>query len=353
MKKKIFLPAFITLSFVTILVSSALVPTFSYASGESAAPEIPPTLVEASKAKTEYWQSEIQATGSLAAVQGIMVKPEIEGRVTQIFFKSGDYVKAGAPLIETNPDILKAQLSYAKAQYVLSQGDYHRAIALYQRHVLSQADLEKSKAALDSNKANFDKAQSQLNQTLIRAPFAGKLGLRLVNVGDYVSPGQNIVNLQAMDTLRIDFSVPETFFNQLAIGEHVNVHTTAYPNQTFTGTVYAFESAVDPNTRTLSVRAYIPNPQEKLLPGNFVDITLFSGKKTPTVTIPQIAVVTSAEGNYVYKIVNNKAVQTNVSLGERRGDIIAVLQGLNSGDEVITAGQIKIHMDNSPVIVRK
>ena len=337
---------------IALLLVSLFVPHFSYAGAKNAALEMPPTVVEASKAKSEQWQTEIQATGSLAAVQGIMVKPEIEGRVTQIYFKSGDAVTAGAPLVQTNPDIFKAQQAQAKAQHVLSQGDYKRALELYKRRVLSQADLEKTKANLDSNKANLDKASSQLNQTLLRAPFAGKLGLRLINVGDYVSPGQNIVNLQNISTLRVDFSIPETYLGQVAVGQPVSIHASAYPNQAFSGSVYAFESTVDPNTRTLSMRANIPNPQQKLMPGSFVDIILYAGKKTPTVIIPQVAVITSAQGQFVYKIVNNKAVETKIMLGERRGEEVAVLQGLKAGDIVVTAGQLKIHMDNSPVMVR-
>lgn len=314
---------------------------------------MPPVAVEAATAKPENWQAEIQAVGSLAASQGIIIKPEISGRITAIYFQSGQEVKPNAPLLQINPDIIKAQLVSAQAKANLSQANYNRILKLYSKGVSSQAENDTARSNYQADAAAVQQYQALLNQTLVRSPFEGKLGLRLVNLGDYISIGEAITNIQDIDPLRVDFSVPEIYMSQIQIGDKVLIHSQDYPNQSFVGKVYALDSSIDPNTRSLAIRAIVPNKEYKLLPGSFVEIKLFTGKPQQLITIPEIALGYSETGSYVYKIINNLAVKTPVKVGQHKQNTVVVLNGLKVGDQVVAAGQFKITTDQSPVMVVK
>lgn len=318
----------------------------------AAAPhQMPPPMVQAEQVQIQSWQQKIQATGSLAARQGIVVKPEIAGRIVHIFFKSGQDVQQGAPLLQLNQGILKSQLALNQANLALRQREYKRAIELYQEHALAKADYDTAKANLASAQAQVDQAEAQLKQTDITAAFSGKLGLRQVSVGDFVTAGQTIVNLQSLDPIVVNFSVPENYLNKLAIGDTVQVHSDAFSKKVFTGKVYAYDSVVDPDTRTLAVRASVPNPDEKLLPGSFVEVALLLGSPENLIAVPQTALMSSLSGTYVYKVVNGKAVQTPVVVGKLENAMATIKRGLAIGDVVVTDGQIKIQKNNSPIVV--
>lgn len=312
---------------------------------------MPPPMVQAETVKMQPWQQKVQATGSLAARQGIVVKPEIAGRVTFIYFKSGQDVQQGTPLLQLNQSILKSQLALNQANLALRKDQFQRAIALYQEKAMAKADYDTAKANLDSAQAQVDQAAAQLKQTDIVAPFSGKLGLRQVSIGDFVSSGQSIVNLQSLDPIIVNFSVPEIYLNKLASGDTVHIHSDAYQKKVFTGTVYAYDSIIDPDTRTLSVRASVPNPGEKLLPGAFVEVTLLLGKPENLITVPQTALVASINGTSVYKVVNGKAVETPVVVGTLENNLATIKSGLKAGDVVVTDGQNKIQENNSPIVV--
>ena len=229
---------------------------------------IPPTLVTVAKVQVQPWQEIVYTIGSLAASQGITVYPEISGRITKILFESGQTVSKGAPLVQLNPDIIKADLAIVQAQLKLSETNYQRQQTLALRQVESKAILDKALATRNADQAKVERNQALLNQTLIRAPFAGQLGLRQINVGDFVTTGTTpIVNLQALDTLRINFTVPEIHINHLKIGQKIQLKSAINPEQTFTGRVTAYDSLIDPQTRTLAVRAEMANPNHTLLPG--------------------------------------------------------------------------------------
>jgi membrane fusion protein (multidrug efflux system) len=317
------------------------IPSLSYA-GKKDQGGMPPAVVAIAPVKVETWQNNVTAIGTLSANQGIVIKPEIEGRVTGVYFRSGDYVKVGTPLLQINPDILKAQYAQAEAKAKLAKANYQRTITLYNKRVFAKADLDTALANYQSDQATADQAKASLEQSLIRAPFSGRLGMRQVNLGDYVASGQAIVNLEATDPMRVDFSVPEIYINQVALGQTVDISSRSYLKTTFKGRVYALDSMIDPNTRTLAVRAVIANKEQKLIPGAFVDVKLLTGKPQKTIVIPQTAL--SYEGNNinVYKVVNGKAVKTQVTTGMRKDDNIAILTGLKAGDSVITAGQMKV-----------
>lgn len=300
------------------------------------------TDVIVATAKAQDWQTRIQASGTLNAIQGVMLKSEVAGNVTKIYFHSGDAVKAGDVLLEINPGVLKANLVAAQATADLNSGDYDRATALFKRGALSKQDLDTALANKASALANLQAAKAQLAQNIITAPIDGKLGLTLYNVGDYINVGQSLVNLQSLDTLRVNFSVPQNNASQIKSGDPINVQSDSFPGETFQGSVSAVDTAVDVNTRTVAIRAHIPNPNGKLLPGSFVQVTVDAGAQNMLVSIPQLAVVYDASGNYVYTVVNGKAVKTPIKILQTNKNMIAV-SGLKDGDAVVTQGQLKIH----------
>ncbi len=314
---------------------------------------MPPAVVEASPVKLQSWQTQVQAIGTLSASQGVVIKPEVGGRITGIYFHSGDHVQANAPLIQLDPQILKAQLAVSQAKIILSKANYNRFLQLFAKRVSSQADLDTALSTYQSDTATLAQNQALLQQTLIRAPFEGRLGLRLINLGDYINAGDPITNVQDLDPIRVDFSVPEVYLGQLGIGEKVLIRTKAFPNQTFEGKVYALDATVDPNTHGISMRASIPNKNQKLLPGIFVEITLLTGKPEKVITIPETALSYAEDGQYVYKIVNNLAIKTKIQTGEHKNNQVAVLSGLKEGDVIVSAGQFKIVGDQAPVTIAK
>jgi membrane fusion protein (multidrug efflux system) len=220
-------------------------------------------------------------------------------------------------------------------------GDYERAIALFKRGALSKQDTDTALANKQSAEADLEAVKAQLAQNIITAPITGKLGLTQFNLGDYINVGQALINLQAIDTLRVDFSVPQNNAAEIAVGDVVSLQSDSFPNETFAGKVSAVDTAVDINTRTVAVRAKLPNPDQKLLPGSFVQVTLTAGQQKLLTSIPQVAVVYDANGNYVYKVVNDKALKTPITiLHENKHDV--AVKGLNNGDVVVTQGQLKI-----------
>lgn len=312
---------------------------------------MPPTPVEIAKATPDEWQDQIQTTGTISAIQGIMVKPEVAGRVTKIYFTSGTDVKKGEPLFQIFPDILNAQLANNEAALSLAQVNYDRTLVLYQKKVASKEQLDQYTAQLQQAQANLDQTKAQLVQHNILAPFSGRIGLKMVDVGDYVNAGTNVVSLQQMNPLRVDFNVPDRYIDTLKINDKIEVKPSSSETDTiYVGNVYAFNSAVDPDTRSFSMWGQIPNPNENLIPGTYVDITLYVGKPHPIIAVPQTAALFSPQGEYVYKIVDNKAVKTQVTVGMREANWIEVKSGLVAGDVVVTAGQLKLY-DGAAVVI--
>lgn len=336
--------------FITLLVTLGYgAYHFLHGSGNDAMPSMPPTVVETASVKSQVWQEEIPATGTLSANQGVMIKPDVAGKVTKIFFTSGSYIEEGKPLIQIYPDILQAQLDRNKAALRLSELDFQRYAALYKKGSIAKSQYDQAAAKLAQDKAVTEQTEAELRQHTLTAPFAGQAGLRLVDLGDYVSPGQNIVSLQAIDPMRVEFSIPEVYLNLLAIGQTVDIKTAANPTTTFKGTVYAFDSVVDPNTRSLDMWAHIPNKDHQLVPGTFANLTLHAGSKKETLVIPQSAVVYNPQSNYVFTVINNTAKKKPITIGLRKKDQVEIIHGLQPGEVVVTAGQLKL-FDGSPVL---
>jgi len=233
----------------------------------------------------------------------------------------------------------------------LKRLSYERIAELYTTHTVSKAEYDDSLAALDSAKAKVEEADARLRQTLLTASFSGKVGINLVNVGDYVNMGQDLVSLQALDPIYVDFSIPEVYVHRVHVNQEVSVTSEASPNETFKGMVFAVDPLADAKTRSIKIRAVVPNKEEKLLPGTFVEVRLLTGEQQQVIKIPQTAVVYDTTQNYVYKVIDGHAKKTVVILGERDGTNVLVKQGLSVGDVIVTAGQLKIAMDGAMVIV--
>ncbi len=310
----------------------------------------PPVFIETMTIKPVAKLDQITATGNLLSIPGIVVKPEIAGRITKVYFKSGDVVAKDALLIEINPDILKAELLSRQADLQVKKLNFDRTSSLYKTKDISKSEFDQAQANYDSAKASVEGTQAKLQQATVKAPFAGKLGLSQVNEGDYVNVGQNIVSLQTVDPLKVDFSIPEVYQSKVAVGQKVVFKTDAYPQEKFDGTVEALESLINPNNRTLGVRANVPNNSGKLISGGFVSVSLqFSEEQV--ITVPQTSIVYDPDGSYVYKVVGDKAEKIKIELGAKDSDNVVIKSGLNTGDVVVTAGQVKIYPGAKVIMV--
>lgn len=310
--------------------------------------------VKCVKANKQNWQPQIQATGTVGANQGIMLKSEIAGNVTKINIHSGQTVKAGDLLFEINPAILNAQLTAAQAKANLSAGDYQRAIKLLSKKALSQQEADRALAQKNQDTATVNAIKAELDQHIVRAPISGKLGLILFNLGDYIHIGQNLINLQSSENLRVDFYIPENKLSQVSLGNKVDIQTDSpigisnANNSTIQGNVTAIDTAIDANTRSIAIRANIPDRYASLLlPGNFVQVILYAGKTKPYVTIPQQAVVYDIDSHYVYILQKDHVIKKSVVLAEQNSDSVAIQSGVQQGDQVIIEGQLKIE-EGSP-----
>ena len=298
--------------------------------------------VEATPAQYQFFKKRITATGSLRANQGVTIRPEISGRVTQIFFKSGSLVKAGDPLVQLDKDIVSAKLQQSQAELELTKQNYVRTKKLYQTHDVSKAMLDDVFARYNEALAEVSSYEAQYNQALIKAPFSGRLGLSSINLGDYLEVGQKIVSIENIDPIEVEFSIPENYLNYIGVGQDISITSDSYKEQSFSGKVYALDAEIDVNNRSIAARASIPNTDNKLIPGGFVEVNLDLVSKNKVLIVPQTAVSYDVDQTDVYKIVAGKAVKTKVTLGERDKENVVVLNGLNDGDVVVTAGQLNI-----------
>jgi membrane fusion protein (multidrug efflux system) len=310
-----------------------------------------PIAVEAVEATVTELASEIRVIGSLRSNESVVIRPEVDGRVAQIMFEEGQRVAAGSPLIKLDAAIATAELDQAQAALALSQANYKRAVELFERKASSAANRDQAQAALRADQANIELARARLDKLTLRAPFDGTLGLRKVSLGDYVTSGQDIVNLEDIEPLKVDFRIPERYLGSLKVGQPIKVAADAFPDQSFVGDVYAIDPLVDENGRAIVMRARLPNEQGLLRPGLFVSVALLVGARENVVMIPEQALVPRGTAQLVYKVADGKAVITEVKTGARRNAMVEIVEGLQPGDLVVTAGQMKLR-DGSAVAVQ-
>jgi membrane fusion protein, multidrug efflux system len=311
----------------------------------------PPQTVSATKAVLDQWQPQLEAIGSLRAVKGADLSIEVSGVVDSISFNSGDDVDEGALLLKLRADDDVAKLASLKALEDLSNVTYQRDQKQLNIQAVSQATLDTDLANLKNAKANVAQQQAILDKKFLRAPFAGHLGIRAVDIGQYLGAGTVIVTLQALDPIYLDFFVPQQAVDRIRLGQQVAVKIDAFPDETFPGEVSAVNPRVDTNSRNVQVRATLKNPDHRLLPGMYATVDIATGAPQSYVTLPQTAITYSPYGDTVYVVEsrtdNGKpqlvAQQTFVTTGATRGDQVAVVKGVNEGDMIVTAGQIKLH----------
>jgi membrane fusion protein (multidrug efflux system) len=313
----------------------------------------PPQTVSASKVSASDWQSKIEAVGSLRAVKGADLSIEVAGVVDTISFNSGDDVQEGAPLLKLRADDDIAKLESLQAQAQLSQITYDRDQKQLKINAVSQATIDTDAANLKNAKAQVAQQQAILDKKFLRAPFAGHLGIRSVDVGQYLAPGTAIVTLQALDPIYLDFFVPQQEVARIKLGEAVEVRIDAFADQVFAGEIAAINPRVDASSRNVQVRAALKNPDHRLLPGMYATVAIPTGAPEHLVTLPQTAIAYSPYGDTVYLVEQDGndqdgkpkliARQTFVTTGATRGDQVAVLKGVKEGDMIVTAGQIKLH----------
>jgi membrane fusion protein (multidrug efflux system) len=321
---------------------------------------IPVQTVSTITANYLEWLPKLEAVGSLQAVQGGNMSAEVAGIVEKIYFKQGDNVKLGTPLLQlrANDDIAKLESLKATAQ--LARITYNRDQAQFSVNAISKQTLDIDKANLDIAIANIAQQQALVDKKLIRAPFTGRLGIRLVDVGQYLAVGTAISTLQALDTLFVDFFLPQQALKSLAIGQKVTLNTDVYAGQAFTGDITVINPKVDINTRNVQVRASLNNPDHKLLPGMYATVNIATGQAQRYITLPRTTITFNAFGSTVYRVdtsgqdekgkPNLIAKQSFVTTGDARGDQIAILSGVKEGETIVTTGQIKLR-NGSPVNV--
>jgi len=289
----------------------------------------------------EPFAQQMEAVGTARANEAVDITAKLSNRVTAIRFREGQQVKAGDVLVEFDSEQARATLAEAEAALSDSRSQYKRSRELYQTKALSEAQLDQLQATLKANEARVAGAQSQLNDTIIRAPFAGRVGLRNVSVGSYVSPGTVITTLDDTSTIKLDFSVPEVFLATLAEGLEVAARTAAYPETEFKGKVSSIDSRLDPVSRSIVVRARIDNKDGRLKPGMFMTVKLIRAD-TPALMLPEEALVPEGNKKFVFVVRDGKAERVEVQTGRRRPGEVEIVSGLAEGDVVVTEGTQKI-----------
>jgi membrane fusion protein (multidrug efflux system) len=320
----------------------------------------PPQTVSTAAAAMQDWQPRIEAVGSLRAVNGADLSFEVAGIVKEIRFKSGDDVAVGDLLVTLRSDDDIGKLLALQATAALSEINYQRDQQQFKIKAVSQATVDADVANLKNAQAQVAEQQAVVDKKTLRAPFAGHLGVRQVDVGQYIGAGTAVVTLQALDPIYVDFFLPQQALNQVRLEQELAVKIDTYPNQNFTGTITAVNPKVDSATRNVQVRATLKNPDRMLLPGMYATVEIAAGSKQRYVTLPQTAVAYNPYGETVY-IVDEKGKDANgqpqlvarqsfITAGPTRGDQVAILSGVDDGQTVVTAGQMKLH-NGSPVVI--
>lgn len=319
----------------------------------------PPVSVAAALAEQRQWQERLPAVGSLKAFQGVELSLEVAGTVKSLHFESGQQVKAGQLLLQLDHDQETALLGTAQADLGLAKVDFGRGSQLVGDAAISRGEFDRLTAQYRRNQAVVDQLKASLAKKSISAPFSGTIGIRQVDVGDYLASGTVIATLQDLSSLYVDFNVPEQALPQLNLGQQVLVQVAAYPGQTFPATLSAINPKVEESTRNLLVRATLANPDGKLLPGMFASLLVLLPNPQPQVVVPESAITYTLYGNSVYVVTQKKdkdgqpesnadgqplliAEQRTVKTGERRDAVVVVSEGLKAGEQVVTAGQLKL-----------
>jgi membrane fusion protein (multidrug efflux system) len=306
--------------------------------------------VEAASVKVGPVVQDVEAVGTLEANESVVIRSEIAGKISGIDFSEGLAVQDGSVLVRIDPAEYKAQVEQAGAVLQLNQLNYDRAKQLNEEKLISPQGYDEIVAKLKESQANLALFQARLDKSTIRAPFSGRLGLRLVSPGSYVQPGQAIVNLEDIGAIKVDFRIPEVYLGRVKTGQTVNIRVDALPDRMFEGRIYAIDPRIDDTSRTILLRAHVPNPGGDLRPGMFARVDLVLAQHPNAILIPEQAVVPMGDDKFVYRIVDGKAALTKIRIGQRQKGEVEIVEGLSPNDTVVTGGQTKI-FQNAPVMI--
>ncbi|HET6321934.1 MAG TPA: efflux RND transporter periplasmic adaptor subunit [Hyphomicrobium sp.] len=331
----------------------------------------PPATITAEAAKTEAWVERLPAIGTLIASQGVEIAAQVAGIVTELHFESDQTVAAGANLVQLDISVEQADLASAEAILREAELSFKRQSDLLTKSVASEANVDTARAKRDSAVATLNRIKALIAQKTIIAPFAGRLGIRHVELGQYISPGLAMVSLQALDPIWVDFPMPEQNVGKLHVGQTIELTVDAFPGKVFTGTVASLDARVSRETRTLLVRGTLPNTDNTLLPGMFANVAVLAGEPANVVTVPRTAVTFSLYGDsvYVLKPLEGQpapakpedtvfaAERRFIKTGQARQERVVITSGLTAGEQVVTTGQVKltngshVKVDNSQALV--
>jgi len=317
----------------------------------------PPAVVAATKVTQVEWQSTLKAVGSLVAVSGVTVTNEIAGIVKTIHFESGQNVQKGQLLLELDSETDKAELNGLLAEKKLAQLQFNRSKKLMSKDFVSKSDYDQNLALLDENNALVLSKKTIIEKKMIRAAFSGELGIRKVNLGQYLTPGASIVTLQQIAPIYIDFQLPERHLSHLKLDQQVQLSVQAYPNKLFNGIVTTISPLIDQNSRSVQIRATLLNTDRQLYPGMFAEVQVLSYQSNQVLTLPDTAISYNPYGNFVFVIettsqglaVKSRQVETGITKAGR----IEIIKGLILGDQVVSAGQIKLRNGMQIIIDKK
>ncbi len=327
---------------------NAEAPATTPATSSAAAPQAgatppprPSTAVEVVTVRREALESRLNAVGTLLSDESVMLRPEIAGRLREIRFNEGQQVEAGELLFRLDDDVAAAELQQARANLALAESKFRRSVQLQQQGFISQQAQDEAANALQVERANVALAQARLERTQIVAPFTGQIGLRNVSTGDYVTAGQDLVTLQAIDELKVDFRIPETYLPRLSVGQALDITVDALPGERWEGTVAAISPLVDVAGRAALLRARLENQERKLRPGMFARVNLVLDT-TQAIMVPETALLPRDDQQFVMRVANEQVDEVVVIIGQRQGGRVEVVEGLDAGDQVIVAGLQKV-----------
>lgn len=307
------------------------------------------TLVEVEQVGRKPLERGITAVGSLRSDESVTLRPEVAGRISQIPFTEGQRVQKGQVLIRLDDSVPRAEFEQARANFSLAKSNFDRSIELQQKGFISKQARDEADNAMKVQQAAMVLAQVRLDKSVIRAPFNGIVGLRNVSVGDYVAAGQDLVPIEAIDPLKVDFRVPELYLSQIRTGQALQITLDSVPDKIFNGVVFAISPLIDAGGRSIVMRAQIKNAGQ-LRPGMFARVRLLLSETADVLVVPEAALAPAGDEQFVFRVSDGKAERVQVELGQRRDGVVEVVAGLNEGDTIVVAGIQKIR-DGAAVTV--
>ena len=323
---------------------AASAPKAASAKGAAALP------VKVAAVRSGTISEEISAVGTLLANESVIIRPEREGRIATIHFTEGQVVRKGEKLVSLDTAEIEAQLAAITSEANLNRSRLKRAEELHEKKFISAQALDDAREGMNQSAARQAEVKARLEKSTVLAPFEGVTGLRQVSPGAYVKAGQDVARLEGIGTLKLDFRVPELYLGKIKAGQEVQVRMDAFVTETFRGEIYAIEPAVDEQTRTVLLRARVPNPGARLKPGMFARVVLVLEVRENALILPEQALVPQGKERFVYRLADGKAQMTKIELGLRRPGEVEVLKGLAAGDTIIVDGQLRLR-DGAAVTV--